>query len=77
MFVLCHTGPSLSSIPQGSEIGLSRALVQRSFIQKVLKARIAVCLLNEVKYVDSKVSSLKFMQRSVKFIICAGAFFCL
>ncbi|KAG8764624.1 hypothetical protein FRC12_007991, partial [Ceratobasidium sp. 428] len=60
MFILCHSGPNLGSADKKNKIEFHRMILQRTFIRDVLMSRIAISLLNEAKYVDTKVLSFVY-----------------
>ncbi|KAF8601954.1 P-loop containing nucleoside triphosphate hydrolase protein [Ceratobasidium sp. AG-I] len=65
MFIFCHIGSSLESMSGDRTIELSRALIQRTFVYDVLTSRIAVSLLNETKFIDSKILSFVYERQRI------------
>lgn len=57
MFVFLHAGPALDTVEDSFDMtALSRTLIPRTFLRNLLASRIAVSTLNQIKYVDAKVS---------------------
>ncbi|QRV75685.1 DEAD/DEAH box helicase [Ceratobasidium sp. AG-Ba] len=60
MFVFCHSGPGIDSVNENDTLAYARILLQRTFMRNILMSRIAISLINEAKYVDSKVLSFVY-----------------